>query len=217
MRNPFTPKFDRLPLTLPIFPLANGVVMPGTQLPLNIFEPRYLNMTLDSLAAERMIGTIQPNPEERSSGCVFRTGTAGRITQFMETNDGRLLIVLTGICRFDIQEELSTTRGYRRVVANWGRFQLDYQEQAGSETEHRSVIALLKPYFARKALETDWAQLETLDLSILINVLTNQLPLNVAERQSLVEAVTLDDRVRMLTGLLQVGLVEDGATPETRH
>jgi len=140
------------------------VVMPGTQLPLNIFEPRYLNMTLDALAAERMIGMVQPNPTEQSRESVFSTGTAGRITQFMETNDGRLLVVLTGVCRFDIQEELATTRGYRRVVTDWSRFQADYEEQAASEIEHHAVIALLKPYFARKALETDWAQLENLEL-----------------------------------------------------
>jgi uncharacterized protein len=117
--NPWMLPFDKLPASIPIFPLPNAIVMPGCQLPLNIFEPRYLRMVLDAMAGERMIGMVQPDPaSSKGKVSVYRTGTAGRITFFNEIDDGRLMIVLTGVCRFDIQEEVPTVRGYRRAAAD---------------------------------------------------------------------------------------------------
>ena len=103
---PFMPGFDQLPETLPIFPLSDAVVMPGSELPLNIFEPRYLNMVSDALSTHRMIGMIQPDPDARDEDGLCRTGCAGRITQYRETSDGRIEMVLSGVCRFDLGEEL---------------------------------------------------------------------------------------------------------------
>jgi Lon protease-like protein len=97
-------------------------------LPLNIFEPRYLNMINDALGGHRMIGMIQPDPAAGSESEVFRTGCAGRITQYRETADCRIEMVLTGVCRFDLVEELSTTRGYRMIVPDWSRFSEDYAD-----------------------------------------------------------------------------------------
>lgn len=204
MRSPFTPPFERLPSTLPIFPLPNAVVMPGAQLPLNIFEPRYLNMVFDSLGESRLIGMVQPRPDDdrTSEPSVYETGTAGLITSYSETSDGRLLIVLTGVCRFDIDAEMPTTRGYRRVVADWSRFALDYDVSPETGVDRQRFMGLLKAYFNREQLEVDWSVLEGLAPPVLHNLLIGQLPFDVAERQTLVETVGADDRARLLIGLL---------------
>jgi len=217
-RNPFTLPFERLPTSLPIFPLPHAVVMPGAELPLNIFERRYLNMVFDALGAERMIGMVQPDPdaEDDSGETVYGTGTAGRITSFSETGDGRLLIILSGVCRFDIREEVATTRGYRRVLADWTRFHTDYQDAPVVTADRERLKVLLKLYFSRKKLETDWETLDRLDLVRLINLLTGQLPLEVAERQTLIEAVSADERAEILMGLLEFATA-DAPGSESRH
>ena len=143
--NPFIPPFEALPDTLPIFPLPGAIVLPHTELPLNIFEPRYLNMTNDALGSHRMIGMIQPDPQGETEGRVYRTGCAGRITQFRETADCRIEMTLTGVCRFDLAEELSTTRGYRLVVPDWSRFAGDYEDHDDEvEGLHEQFIATLR-------------------------------------------------------------------------
>ncbi len=109
----FALPFDNLPASLPIFPLPHAVAMPGCQLPLNIFEPRYLNMVFDALGEQRLIGMIQPefSASDEKKPSLYKTGTAGRITFFNETSDGRLMVVLTGVSRFDIREEIPSTAG----------------------------------------------------------------------------------------------------------
>lgn len=216
--NPFTLPYPRLPNTLPIFPLANSVVMPGCQLPLNIFEPRYLNMVFDALGAERLIGMVQPDPTGEGEAPVYTTGTAGRIISFNETQDGRLLIVLTGVCRFDIREEIPTTRGYRRAVVDWGRFEGDYQlAGADKDYERPKLLALLREYFQRKGMETNWNMVEQMPIPLLTNVLTGQLPFDPPERQALVEEVGLRERVAKLINLLEFDVVGTQMADGTRH
>ena len=204
MRSPFSPPFERLPSSLPIFPLANAIVMPGAQLPLNIFEPRYLNMVFDALGESRLIGMVQPKPEAGSAGepDVYETGTAGLITSYSETADGRLLIVLTGVCRFDIEGEMPTTRGYRRAVPDWSRFELDYERSPEIALDRQRFMGLLKAYFNLHQLEVDWGVLDGLEPATLLNLLIGQLPFDVPERQTLIEAVAPADRARLLIGLL---------------
>src|SRR5690348_16202720 len=124
------PRIDELPAVLPIFPLVGVLLLPRGKLPLNIFEPRYLNMTRDALGGDRLIGMIQPTGEERQGHppALYPTGCAGRITAFSETDDGRFLITLTGIARFDVAREIETVRGYRRVLPRWDRFAADLSE-----------------------------------------------------------------------------------------
>lgn len=209
MSHSFSLPFSRLPESLPIFPLPDAVVMPGCQLPLNIFEPRYLNMVFDTLGAERLIGMVQPDPSVSAEAtAVCRTGTAGRITSFSETQDGRLIIVLTGVCRFDLGEELSCARGYRRVAARWERFAVDYDSDAGaSEQEHR-LYPLLKSYFSGKSMEIDDLLLEKMPATALVNLMIGQLPFEPAERQALVEAVSVGERLERLARLLEFKLAE---------
>jgi hypothetical protein len=211
--HPFTLPFDKLPVSLPIFPLAGAIVMPGAPLPLNIFEPRYLNMVIDALAEDRMIGMVQPDPRRSDphAEAVYGTGTAGRITAFNETRDGRFLIRLTGVCRFDIQEEVPTVRGYRRVVADWGRFAVDY-ETRGQVPERRDLLDRLKRYASMYQLQIEWDTLRPLDDLTLVNVLATMLPLGVEDKQAIVESVTLQERARVLSALLEIAQApfEDG-------
>lgn len=217
-QNPFALPFERMPDTLPIFPLANAVVMPGCQLPLNIFEPRYLNMVFDALGADRLIGMVQPDPSEDGEAPVYRTGTAGRIISFNETQDGRLLIVLTGVCRFDIGDEMPTTRGYRRAIPDWSRFRVDFEGLTESADFDRTrLLLLLKEYFLRKGIETNWAAVEQMPVPLLVNLLTGQLPFDPPERQALVEAVSVEDRLDKLIHLLEFDVVGTNLGDGTRH
>jgi Lon protease-like protein len=215
-RNPFTPSFDKLPRTIPIFPLPGAVVMPATQLPLNIFESRYLNMVLDALAESRMIGMVQPDPS-LGGGAVYATGTAGRITSFSETDDGRFLVVLTGVCRFHIAEEIPTTRGYRRVVADWSRFAVDYGSEPQTEVERTRLIELLRAYAESQKMEIGWDGLKAAESHLLINVLISNLPFEVPDKQSLIEAITLTERAHLLVGLLEMAINHSAALTQLRH
>lgn len=217
----YTPSFDELPATLPLFPLPNAVVMPGCQLPLNIFEPRYLTMVLDALKGDRIIGMVQPEPTRESDGPValYRTGTAGRITFFTETPEERLLIILTGVCRFDIIEELPAERGYRRALVDWSRFRCDYEETTGhpATEEREQLLHLLKSYFASKRLDTDWSVVDRMDTLMLINRLTCALPFDVVERQLLVESVSTENRIESLMALLRCEALPGTGASLIRH
>jgi len=211
--------FDDLPDSLPIFPLPHAVVMPGCQLPLNIFEPRYLNMIFDALAEQRMIGMIQPELAESDEKFLplYKTGTAGRITFFNETNDNRLMVVLTGVCRFDIKEEIPTTRGYRRVMVDWSRYHGDTEEDSVTEIERGHFLQQLRDYCDYKHLDIEWPVLEHVTMVDLVNRLTCVLPLEVAERQLLIEAVTLPERLEILTMLLHCETLESTSDASRRH
>lgn len=218
-QHPFLLPFEKLPVTLPLFPLPSAIVMPGCQLPLNVFEPRYLNLVTDALGAERLIGMIQPKAGEKNTKepPLYATGTAGRIVSFSETPDGRLLIVLAGVCRFDLEQEIPTTRGYRRASVIWDRFADDYREKPRSPIPRVELLNKLREFFSIKKLETDWEAIERLDDLMLCNVLTGVLPLDVAERQSLVDAVTLEDRASRLRSLLAFEVAESNTGHVTRH
>jgi Lon protease-like protein len=218
--NPFTPKFEELPETLPIFPLPGAVVLPRAQLPLNIFEPRYLNMTFDALGGHRMIGMIQPQTSQARDreGAIHKTGCAGRITAFKETDDGRLLIILTGVCRYDVAREVSVTRGYRRIQADWGRFARDLSADAAApEVAAKEVIRAVKPYLEAKKLEVDWDSLVRMEGEILVNYLTMHMPFGLEEKQALVEAVTPSERAKILATLCAMSLSSQDSEDTTRH
>lgn len=200
-KHPFTPDFQHLPDTLPIFPLAGAIVLPFTQLPLNIFEPRYLNMVIDALGEARMIGMIQPHPSARE--VLYQTGCAGRITMFRETEDGRLLISLTGVCRFDIQEEIPTIRGYRRIIPAWGRFARDYFENE-TQVDIRELIAALEVFLQVNNLEADMNRLQAMPGPQLVNFLAVNLPFESADKQALVEATDIAERAKILTTLTEI-------------
>ena len=215
-KNPFTAAFDELPNALPVFPLPGAVLMPQAELPLNIFEPRYLNMVNDALAGHRMIGMIQPDTEAGNDEAILTTGCAGRITQFRETADGRIEMVLSGVCRFDVVEELPTTRGYRLVQPDWSRFGCDYEDQEqGLESEQATLMTTLEHYLEARELEADLAMFRRMPVIRLIDALTMALPFDTQQKQMLLESVEAADRLQNFLALLH----GDSEVPEsaTRH
>lgn len=217
-RNPFALPFERLPATIPVFPLTGAVVMPGAQLPLNIFEPRYLNMVEDALAQHRMFAMVQPDPVSgRDDEAVFRTGCAGRISSFSETDDGRFLIILLGVCRFDIREELPAVRGYRRVIADWERFAIDQAPSCLEAGDRNCVLGLLRPYAETNGLTVAWDEVKAMDDARLVNTLVSRLPLDPIDKQALLETVSLTERARVLGALLDVPFSPLGEGAKRRH
>ena len=217
MSNPFTPRFEDLPTQLPIFPLGGTIVLPGRQLPLNIFEPRYLNMVFDALGASRMIGMIQPAADATRSGGdpVRRIGCAGRITRFSETDDGRLMIVLTGICRFGVAAELEPVHGYRRVTPDWQAFADDLDPDRAVEVDRGELRRLLERLVDARGLQLDWEQAEQLPDPVYVDAFAMNLPLPDEEKQALLEARGVGERARLLAGLAAMSL-EGGAPASPR-
>ena len=213
--NPFIVPFDQLPDTLPVFPLPGAIVMPGSELPLNIFEPRYLNMVSDALSSHRMIGMVQPDPNAKGDG-LCHTGSAGRITQYRETDDGRIEMVLSGVCRFDLGEELPTTRGYRLVIPQWSRFSNDYTDHEDTlSSAHDLFLQTLKAYLQSKNLDVDWAMLERLSTMRLLSSMCMALPLSEADKQLLLETVHPAERLNTFIAILESELSPPGSV--TRH
>ncbi len=210
----FDPSFEQLSEVLPIFPLPGALLLPRAHLPLNIFEPRYLNMTLDALGGDRMIGMIQP----RNAGegdALSRVGCAGRITAFQETDGGRLLINLTGVCRFEVTQELEVLRGYRRVHPDWRRYRDDLYEDKHCETAKVTLVASATKYFAAHGIEAEIEKLEDLSGEQLTNFLAMNLPFEPRDKQAMLEAMSVKDRAMTLITLAEMSLATDGS--EVRH
>ena len=203
MRNAFSPKFGELPATLPLFPLEGAVVLPHGQLPLNIFEPRYLNMVFDALADARLIGMIQPLPDSSApEPALHQTGCAGRIVSFSETRDGRILLVLSGVSRFDVEYELELYRGYRRAKISWSRFTHDLDDEE-IDIDRDRLLSLAKTYLESRQLAIEWDSLDGLELPELVDTLASSLPFSSREKQGLVEALMIQDRCELLSALCE--------------
>ena len=220
-RSPFEPSFEQLPATLPIFPLTGALLLPGGRLPLNIFEPRYLAMVGDALKGERMIGMVQPQEGQGDAGepPVYRTGCAGRMTSWSETDDGRYLITLAGVARFDIVEELPRDGLYRRVVPDWRRWRGDLDEgEALAPGDRQRLLAALKPFFEHQGISADWQAIEASPGERLVTTLAMACPFAPREKQALLEAGGVGERARLLSGLMEMAaLGGDQPADGARH
>ena len=215
-RSPFVAPFEELPNSLPIFPLSGAVLMPHAELPLNVFEPRYLNMVNDAIGSHRMIGMIQPDSNAGSDEAVCPVGCAGRITQFRETRDGRYQMVLSGVCRFEVSEELPTVRGYRMVKPDWSRFACDYDEpDSGLRAEQPRLMSLLEQYLDAREMEADLDSFEKLPVIQLVDALTMALPFSEQEKQMLLVSVEPQQRLASFLALIHEGGEMPGSF--TRH
>lgn len=209
----FDPRFEDLPESIPVFPLAEVLLLPRGNLPLNIFEPRYLAMVEDALAADRVIGMIQPREEGSAEAApeLFRTGCAGRIHRFEETGDGRYLIALRGVCRFDIAEEQPAARGYRRVRADWSPYEADLASGGGAALDRDCLLAVLERYFAAREIDADWDALREAPEERLVTCLSMMCPFDAAEKQALLEAPDLAARASLLTALMEIAALDENA------
>ncbi|HEV2673279.1 MAG TPA: LON peptidase substrate-binding domain-containing protein [Aliidongia sp.] len=208
-----------LPDSLPIFPLPGVLLLPRGRLPLNVFEPRYLAMTEDAIASDRLIGIIQPSVErpEGAEPPIYRTGCVGRITSFAE-EDHRYLITLTGICRFDVIEDHLTPGGYRRVTPDWSPYRQDFHETPDGTADRARLIAGLKVFFRRQGIKADWDTVSGTPDERLVTSLAMICPFGPAEKQTLLQARDAAERARLLTGLIEMAILDpssedDGARP----
>jgi len=198
-----------LPATIPVFPLPGALLLPRARLPLHIFEPRYLAMLDDTLKSDhRLIGMIQPRDVPGSEAKKLQgIGCAGRVTQFSETEDGRYMITLTGICRYRIQREVSGFTPYRKADVSWGGFERDL---GGAETDpafdRDRFFELLDRFFEARNLSTDWDSLKEADDELLINSLSMLCPFDPEDKQALLEAPSLPTRRETLVTLIEYGL-----------
>jgi Lon protease-like protein len=200
-------RLGELPDQFPIFPLSGALLLPNGRLPLNIFEPRYLAMVEDALAAGRHIGMIQPNPAAPRSNAgpaLHRVGCLGRLTSFAETEDGRYLVTLSGVIRFAVAEELPITRGYRRVEADFAPFSDDLAPETPEGLDRDAILTLLRSYFAHQGVEANWAALEQMSDNTLVGTLAMACPFAPLEKQALLEAPDFTHRSATLMALLQI-------------
>jgi Lon protease-like protein len=209
-------KASDLPQVIPVFPLQGVLLLPRGQLPLNIFEPRYLNMIDDAMAGDRVIGMVQTTGGSRARPKLSPIGCAGRLTSYAETSDGRYLITLSGVIRFRITDELPSRAPYRQVRVDYDPYADDLaapDEEAQFEREH--LFQALKTYLGRRSLDVDWDTAGSAPEEALVNSLSMALPFDPAEKQALLEAHTLEDRCAALIALLEIDAepTDDGAPP----
>lgn len=200
-------KTGDLPDRLCVFPLPGALVFPRWELALNIFEPRYLNMVDDAIRGHRLIGMIQSlGGGTRERPAIARVGCAGRITSYAETEDGRYLITLTGICRFAVKEELAVTTPYRQVLPDWESFAFDLLAVPEASVPDRAyLIRAFRAYASAQGLQADWSAVEDAPMEALINAFAAGCPFNAAEKQALLEAPTLAGRAGKLIALFEIG------------
>ena len=199
-----TKKVEKLPKQIPIFPLSNFIIFPETTTPLNIFEPRYIQMVDDAMKSHRIIGMIQPKKKDKIPS-LYDIGCAGKITSFHETEDGRYLIVLVGISRFKITEELNTEKLYRVCKVNFNEFNNDLKDKK-EEIKFSDLKFIFKDFrflLNKQGYVVNWKELEKQSLDQTINTLSMLSPFSLEEKQVLLETINLFDRKKKLEEILK--------------
>ena len=205
-----SPTLGDLPVKIPIFPLSGALLLPRGQLPLNVFEPRYLQMLEDAFGRGRYLGIIQPLDNQdalQSVGCL------GRVTSFSETEDGRMIISLTGICRFHVAAEMPVTTPYRQVQADYQPFADDLTADVGAlDVRRDALLDVLQQYLDATGLSVDWESINNASNETLVNSLSMISPCGPREKQALLEATSLSERNEILIALTEMALAQgDGS------
>jgi uncharacterized protein len=207
-----------LPDVIPVFPLPGALLLPRGQMPLNIFEPRYLAMIDDALrSGTRLIGMIQPDPihagADQNKPNLFRVGCVGRITQLAESGDGRYLIQLTGVARFRVEEELAVASAYRQCRVSYRPFIDDFTARKGEDAvDRKALLHALADFLKANDLKADWEGIESAPNEALVNALAMMSPYGAAEKQALLEAPDLKTRAEILVAITEIELAK-GKTP----
>lgn len=199
-----------IPDVIPVFPLPRALLLPRAELPLNIFEPRYLQMIEDVVRGDRIIGMIQPNEPEESASPVpklYQVGCAGRLTNFAESGDGRYQVVLTGITRFRVIEEVHAATPYRQCKVDYTIFGEDLVQGLGEdEVDREALLKTLANYLAANSIEADWSGITQAPTEALVNGLSLMAPFGVREKQALLEAPDLRIRAQLLVAATEITL-----------
>jgi Lon protease-like protein len=208
-----------MPGVIPVFPLPGALLLPRGQMPLNIFEPRYLAMVDDALRdGHRLIGMIQPDVAHAGVADkpqLYKIGCAGRITQFAESGDGRYLIELTGVARFRVEEELKVATSYRQCRVTYAPFADDFTARKGENAvDRRGLLAALTEFLKANDLKADWEGIEKAPNEALVNALSMMSPYGTAEKQALLEAPDLKTRAEILITITEIELAKKNTEGE---
>ena len=209
-----------LPEVIPVFPLPGALLLPRGQMPLNIFEPRYLAMIDDTLRdGHRLIGMIQPDPAhggKPDKPALYKIGCAGRITQLAESGDGRYLLELTGVARFRIEEELHVATAYRQARVTFAPFADDFVARKGEDAVDRdAVLVALRDFLEANNLKADWDGIEKAPNEALVNALAMMSSYGPAEKQAMLEAPDLKTRAEILIAVTEIELAKNSSDGET--
>jgi Lon protease-like protein len=233
MRSPIETSFEDLPEILPVFPLSGALLLPYGRLPLNIFEPRYLNLVLDSLGQGRIFGMVQPDYDklERPKGAaaigkealgderepaLYGVGCMGRVSSFEETEDGRLLITLKGLARYRIIEEVEGQRGYRRVRVSYDAFKTDMEPMGVFDLDRDTLMERLKPYLDAQGMRINVDAVKGLSPGALVTSLSMICPFDPREKQALLEVQSMSHRAETLLTLLRMGMFDTSGKTDSR-
>ena len=202
-----------LPEVIPVFPLPGALLLPRGQMPLNIFEPRYLAMIDDALLdGHRLIGMIQPDvahSQKEAKPALFRVGCVGRITQLAESGDGRYILELTGVARFKVVEELTVQTPYRQCKVDFFSFTDDFIARKGEdEVDRKSLLEVLTDFLKANNLKVDWEGIESAPNEALVNALAMMSPYGPAEKQAMLEAPDLKTRAEILIAVTEMDLAK---------
>ena len=196
--------YEKLPDQIPIFPLSGVIYFPKTNLPLNIFEQRYLDLVNDAIQKDKLMGMIQ---SRRKGEEVYKIGCLGKISDFRKSNDGRILINLTGLTRFEVLEEKKNFKLYREFKVNYKRFILDLKP-IKEEINIEPLIDKIKVFFKKSGLLLNWKEFEKLDEAQKINTLAMIAPITIEEKQKLLESISLEEKVKVLINIVNFYLHE---------
>ena len=203
---------NKLPSIIPIFPLSNFIIFPNTTVPLNIFEPRYIQMINDSMKSHRMIGMIQPKKSgELKKPELYEVGCVGKITSFNETDDGRYLIIINGVSRFKIEEEIKSEKLYRSCKVSYQNYIKDLEDKIEEYPikDLDKIFKDLKNLFEKKGFMVDWSSLKKQDFSNTLNTLSMASPFSLEEKQVLLETKDLSTRKLRLEQILETYTLDD--------
>jgi Lon protease-like protein len=212
---------ETLPNVIPVFPLPGALLLPRGQMPLNIFEPRYVAMVDDALrSGHRLVGMIQPDPShpgpDQDKPHLFRVGCVGRITQLAESGDGRYLIQLTGIARFRVETELAVATPYRQCRVTYRSFGDDFIARKGEEeVDRKALLRALAEFLKANKLKADWQGIENAPNEALVNALAMMSPYTAAEKQAMLEAPDLKTRAEILIAVTEIELAKSKTPGET--
>ena len=201
----------KFPNIIPVFPLSGVIYFPKTNLPLNIFEQRYLNLINDAYNKDKLMGMVQSKKENNS---VYEIGCLGKISDYQKSNDGRILINLTGISRFKILKEIPNDKLYREFQVDYGSFGGDV-ENAHNEVDAKELMEKAKTFFKRNGLLLNWREFEKLDHAQKINTLSMIAPITNEEKQKLLEAISLENKIKTLASIISFYLYETSESNQT--